>query len=84
MVVINGNPTIFELLQLGCRITLEDGRWLKGELQNKYIEIGSENCYLGAYDLSLDGLNRALKDQDFLNNGKDFEDLADEEGDFEI
>jgi hypothetical protein len=63
---LKGNPTLLSLLSMGCRITLPDGRWLDGDTTNKYIGLGCENVgSLGSYDLSRDGLKRALDDRDF-------------------
>lgn len=59
------NPKLFDLLRMGCQITLPDGRYLKYE-EGDYIQIGTlDSGSLGIYCLTREGLTAALGDQDF-------------------
>jgi|WetSurSiteA1Bulk_404760.scaffolds.fasta_scaffold128917_3 hypothetical protein len=60
------NPSLLTLLKKGATVEFQDGFYLRGLPETKYIEIGFSNCRLldsqGLWSLSRNGLSDALYD----------------------
>jgi len=56
------NPTLLTLLNQGCTIIFPCGYSLHGDIRNFYIECSTEFGPDGLWDLSKEGLIKALND----------------------
>lgn len=56
------NPTLMDLLKMGCRIIFPGQYYLEGRPDTGYIDIGDQFGSDGLWSLDADGLESALKD----------------------
>ena len=54
--------TILDLLKMGCKIEFEGGYYLKGDVKNKNIDVGSQFGQDGFWFLTEKGLQDAMAD----------------------
>ena len=73
----NINCTLLELLKQDAKVTFNNGTWLKGDSETKYIEVGTEvnDQSQGVWFLTEEGLFEAVKDLE-----KMYKELHSEEG----
>ena len=58
--IISKNLTVLDALKAGAKIEFPGGLYMKGDPDYRYIDIGTEFCGEGSWDLSSDGLENAL------------------------
>lgn len=61
---LTDTTTLSDLIQGGAKVGFADGTWLRGDLENRYIDVGTEyDGYSGCWDLNAkDGMSQALAD----------------------
>ena len=54
--------TVLQLLQMGCKIEFPSGFYLSGDVENRYIDVGTQFGHEGCWNLSENGLVEAIAD----------------------
>ena len=58
------NPTLLDLLKLGCKVEFQSGYSLTGDPANNYINLRTENGADGLEILNEEGVERSLIDEE--------------------
>ena len=61
----NSNPSLLNLLKMGAKVVLPDGRYLAGLPQTGYIDFGNDLSSMGLYSLDREGLKNILDAREF-------------------
>ena len=65
----NSNPSLLDLLKMGCVIEFDNGVKLVGDTVNNSIESFNMFGFVGLWNLNRDGLRDALSDKDLEMKG---------------
>jgi hypothetical protein len=66
---LSDNPTLLDLLQFGCTVEFPNGYSLRGDPDNRYIDCLANGSKDGVWQLTEQGVIKALEDAENFNNG---------------